>query len=325
VHRTIPRGIQRLRLPLVVIVLMATSTLAQTGTTIAGRISHPDGTPAPDAPVFAAVPGRNGQLREVASAVSGWDGQYRLTGLGAGEYVIGARLNARAPVTFYPGTASVDERRTVTVFDRIPAGGIDIWLEPLPQRYTVAGRIYWPEGRTIDNLAIEYGAPANPRMGIWYVFDPGGLFAIDGAPPGTMVLLARADSDAGPLIGIASTHVSVSEVDDIRIDLERPGSVEGRVLFTAPRPPSAEPRVALTHALLRVSPLYPVEDGAIDAAGRFRIAHARGHYTFAVSGLPEGWRVLRVRRNSREVPGGRVIVGAAEQVSGLELEVGPAR
>ncbi len=303
--------------------LFSASLTAQTGTSIAGRISHPDGTPAPDAPVFAASVGRNGSLREVASGVSGWDGQYRLTGVPPGEYVIGARLNARAPVTFYPGTATVAERRTVTVFDRVPAGGIDIWLEPLPQRYTVAGRIYWPEGRTVDNLAIEYGGPANPRMGIWYVFDPGGLFAIDGAPPGTMVLLARADSDAGPLIGMASTHVSVSEIDDIRIDLEHPGSVEGRVTFTVPRPASAEPRVALTHVLLRVSPLYPVEDGPIDREGRFRIPQARGHYTFAVSGLPDGWRVLRVRRGGRDVPGGRVTVGGAEQVSGLELVVGP--
>jgi hypothetical protein len=308
---------------LLALALLCTSTAAQTGTTIAGRISHPDGTPAPDAPVFAAVVGRDGALREVTSAMSGWDGQYQLTGVAPGEYVIGARLNARAPVTFYPGTAAVAERRTVTVFDRIPAGGIDIWLEPLPQRYTVAGRIYWPEGRTIDNLAIEYGGPANPRMGIWYVFDPGGLFAIDGAPPGTMVLLARADSDAGPLIGMASTHVSVSEIDDIRIDLERPGSVEGRVTFTMPRPASAEPRVALTHALLRVSPLYPVEDGPLDREGRFRIAQARGQYTFTVSGLPDGWRVLRVLRSGRELPGGRVTVGVAEQVSGLELVVGP--
>jgi hypothetical protein len=138
-----------------------------------------------------------------------------------------------------------------------------------------------------------------------------------------MVLLARADSDAGPLIGMASTHVSVSEIDDIRIDLERPGSVEGRVTFTVPRPASAEPRVALTHALLRVSPLYPVEDGPLDREGRFRIAQARGQYTFTVSGLPDGWRVLRVLRSGRELPGGRVTVGVAEQVSGLELVVGP--
>ena len=304
---------------------MCASAHAQSGTTIAGRISHPNGTPAPDAPVVASVVGQNGALREVAATRSEWDGQYRLTGVPPGDYVIGARLNAGAPVTFYPSTATIAERRIVTVFDRIPAEGIDIWLEPLPQRYNVAGRIYWPEGRKIDNLAIEYGGPTNTRMGIWYVFDPGGLFAIDGAPPGTLVLLARADSDAGPLVGMASTHVSVSAIEDVRIDLARPGSVEGRVTFAAPLPAGTRARIALTHTLLRVSPLYPVEDAAIDADGRFRVPEARGQYAFTVTGVPQGWRVRRVRRGGRDVPGGRVTVGAAEQVSGLELVVGPAR
>jgi hypothetical protein len=305
--------------------LTAAAVSAQGGTTLSGRISHPDGTPAPDAPVFAATVGPNGAIREVAMTTSEWDGQYRMRNVPAGTYVIGARLNARAPMTFYPGTAAVAERRLVTVFDGVPAEGIDVWLEPLPQRYNVAGRIYWPEGRTIDNLSIEYGGPANPRMGIWYVFDPGGLFAIEGAPPGTMVLLARADSDAGPLIGLASTHVSVGPIDDIRLVLEPAGSVEGRVVFEAPRPAGAEPRVTLTHTLLRVSPLYPVEDAAVRADGGFLVREARGHYAVTVTGLPDGWRVRRVRRNGRDVADGRVIVGAAERVSGLELVVGPAR
>lgn len=306
--------------------LLSTSAVAQApSTSIAGRISHPDGTPAADAPVFAAVAGPNGALRDVATAITEWDGQYRLTGVPPGDYIVGARLNRTAPITFYPGTSRVADRRAVTVFDRVPAEGIDLWLEPAPQRYTVSGRIYWPEGRTVENLAIEYGGPTNPRMGIWYVFDPGGLWAIDGAPPGTLVLLARADSDAGPLIGMASTHVSVGHVEDIRITLEPPGAVTGRVTFTTPPPAEAEPRVRLVHALLRVSPLYPVEDAAVAADGRFSVGSARGHYTIEITGLPGGWRVQRVRRQGRDVSGGRVSVGPAETVSGLELVVGPGR
>jgi hypothetical protein len=308
------------------IALLCAPIAAQTPTTsIAGRISHPDGTPAPGAPVFAAVAGPNGALREVASATSEWDGQYRITGVPPGEYIIGARIRAGAPVTFYPGTALAADRRAVPVFDRVPAEGIDLWLEPLPQRYTVSGRIYWPDGRSVENLAIEYGGPTNPRMGVWYVFDPGGLFAIDGAPPGPMVLLARADSNAGPLIGMSSTHVSVGHIDDIRITLEPPGSAAGRVTFTAALPAGTEARVRLVHALLRVSPLYPAEEAVVGPDGRFRVEQARGHYTVTVTGVPDGWRVQRVRRAGRELAGGRVIVGPAETVSELELVVGPAR
>ena len=234
--------------------------------------------------------------------------------------------SARAPagsrrLTYYGGIVT-GERRTITVFDGVPAEGIDIWLQPLPQRYAVSGRVHWPDGRSIDNLVIEYGGPSNPRKGIWYIFDPGGLFHIEGVPPGPMVMLARADSDAGPLIGMASTDISVAPVEDVRIGLDRPGSIEGRIV-----PPRALPagfstgQVVLVHSLLRVSPLYPQESGAIGPDGRFRIASARGVYTFALEGVPDGWRITRLRRAGRAVTA--VTVGPAETVTGVELEVGP--
>ena len=296
---------------------------AQSASTIAGRISLPDGTPAPGVAVFAAVSGRDGRLRDVAETVSEWDGQYRLSGVAPGQYVIGTRATRQAPPTYYPSVSDAAERRVVTLFDSVPAEGIDIWLHPLPQRYAVSGRVYWPDGQSIDNLVIEYGGPANPRQGLWYVFDPGGLFHIEAAPPGTMVMLARADSDAGPLIGMASTDISVAPVEEVRIVLERPGSIDGRIVFQRPLPPgSAAAQVVAVHSLLRVSPLYPVESGAIVPDGRFRIPIARGIYTFALAGVPAGWRVTRVRRAGRDV--GSVTVGPAEAVTQVELTVAPA-
>jgi hypothetical protein len=297
---------------------------AQAVTTIAGRISQPDGTPAAGVRVFAAAATGNQRLRHVAETVSEWDGQYRLAGVPPGRYVIGAEGGVRSSLSYYPSTAEASASHTITVFEGVPAEGIDIWLQPLPQRYMVSGRVYWPEGHSIDNLVIEYGGPSNPRKGLWYVFDPGGLFTIDGVPPGTMVMLARADSDAGPLIGLASTDVSVAPVEDVRIVLDRPGSIAGRVRFERPLPAAVQvPGIVLVHHLLRVSPLYPVESGSIEPDGRFRIAGVRGVYTFAVDGLPEGWAVTRARHAGREIADG-ISVGPAEAVTGVELTVGPA-
>ncbi|HEY1306457.1 MAG TPA: hypothetical protein VGF24_23045 [Vicinamibacterales bacterium] len=42
-----------------------------------------------------------------------------------------------------------------------------------------------------------------------------GLFTVGGVAPGTLVLLATADSDRGPLRGIASTDVRVGDVEDL--------------------------------------------------------------------------------------------------------------
>jgi hypothetical protein len=301
---------------------------AQSATTISGRISQPDGTPAAGAMVFAAVIGRDGRLRRVAETVSEWDGQYHLAGVGQGQYVIGARrvttmASAAVAATYYPSVAIADARHAIAVFDGVPVEGIDIWLHPLPQRYSVSGRIHWPDGGPVENLAIEYGGPSNPRKGIWYVFDPGGLFNIEGVPPGTMVMLARADSAAGPLVGMASTDVSVAPVEDVRIVLDRPGSIDGRVVFQRPLPSGTSPHVVLVHRLLRVSPLYPIESGSVDPDGRFRVPSARGVYTFAVEGLPDGWRVTRALRNGRVIGAGGVTVGPAQALTGVELTVGP--
>jgi hypothetical protein len=351
-------------LGVILCVLLAIDAAAQDRNTIAGRISLPDGTPAPGASVFVAVGDRSKRLRIVAETISEWDGRYQLNGIAAGQYIIGARRNPQSAATLYPGVEDAappgvkdaappgvkdaappgvkdaappgvkdaappgvrdaEHQRKVAVFEGLPTEGIDIWLLPAPQRYTVSGRIYWPEGRSIENLAIEYGGPTNPRKGVWYVFDPGGIFGIDGAPPGTMVLLARADSDAGPLIGMVSTDVSVASVEDVRIVLDRPGNVEGRVVLRRPPPAGhAVSRVTLTHTLLRVSPLYPAEESAVDGEGRFRIPSARGEYEFLIDGLPAGWRVIEVRRNGRVLPAGRVSVGPGETVREIELVVGP--
>jgi hypothetical protein len=304
--------------------LLSVDIPAQSLGTIAGRISNPDGTPAPDAPVFAAVADRDGRLRVVAEAVSAWDGRYELRMVPAGQYVVGARSNPRSSVTLYPGVADDAPRRTVRVFDGVPTEGIDVWLQPAPQRYSVSGRVFWPEGRDISNLAIEYGGPAAERSGIWYVFDPGGLFTIEAAAAGAMVMLARADTADGPLMGMAATDVSVAPVEEVRITLERPGSLEGRLVFERPLPAGRRAsRVVLIHTLLRVSPLYPVEDAAVDPDGRFRVPSARGEYAFRVDGLPAGWGVARVRRNGRDAAGGRVIVGPGETLAGIEVVVAP--
>jgi hypothetical protein len=301
---------------------LVASPLAQQQTTIAGRISRPDGTPAADVQVFASIRDGRGGLHPVARGVTEWDGRYRLAGLAAGRYVVGARATPQSPPTYYPN--DLEPARDVALFAGVPAEGIDIWLQPLPRRHTVSGRLHWPSSREVQNVMIEYGGPANPHKGIWYVSDPGGLFTIENVPPGTMVMLARADTDAGPLIGLASTEVSVAGVEEVAILLEPPGSIDGRIAFERPLPAGVTvSRVVLTHALLQVSSIYPAEAGTVDATGRFRIDSARGVYSVGVDGLPPGWAVRRVRQGGRNVARDRVTVGPGATAT-VELFVGPA-
>lgn len=107
------------------------------------------------------------------------------------------------------------------------------------------------------------------------------------------MLLVRADSEHGPLAGGASTQVNVGAVDDLRLTLDRPGTIDGRIIAAVPA--SARPRtIALRQTLVDVSVLYPVPEGPIGPDGRFQVRNAFGEYEFELRGLPTGMRIKSV-------------------------------
>jgi len=307
---------------------------------IAGRIAEPDGIPAPDVQVIAAVRrGAGHVLLHETRTIAEWDGRYRITGLPPGEYLVvilpgtstdpnRMRANAerRAPEsssatrpffepTFYPGVTTDAAAETVTVFEGIPVDGIDTWLMP-GERHSISGRVLWPEGRVAENIVIEYANLTAQRTGLWTVPEPGDLFRITGVPRGTVVLLARADSDRGPLAGVVTTEVNVDEIDDLELRLGTPGVVEGRIVYEASVP--AAKQIVLKQRLLPVSPLYPTPESAVSPDGRFQIVNALGSFQFEVPGL----RVLRVSQHGRDITNGEVRVALGESLTGFEVLVG---
>ena len=315
-------------------------TMRRTGR-IAGRIVRPDGTPAPGAQVMVALrDGADIALLSDFRAISEWDGRYDIAGVPPGEFLLIVMPPSApepapslpvdvspAPLQFeptlYPGVPRSEAGGTVPVYEDVATEGIDVWLMPAPQRFTVSGRVFWPEGLQVENIAIEYGGAPGVRSGVWYVEDPGGLFTLEGISQGTLVLLARADSSRGPLIGLAATEVLLGPVEEVRLDLLTPGSVSGRIVAARPLPAGTSPRVSLTHTLLSVSALFPTEEAVAASDGRFHIPHARGAYAIGVQGLPPGWRVHRVQRRGAALPDDRLLVGSGEEITDLEIDVGP--
>jgi hypothetical protein len=313
---------------------------------IAGRVAEPDGIPAPDVQVFAAVRRGTEHVRlSDTRTVTAWDGRFHIAGLPPGEYLVvilpGAstdpnRMRAsaerRAPesssaarpffeTTFYPGVTTIATAETVTVFEGVPADGIDTWLIP-GERHSIAGRILRPEGVIAENIVIEYANLTAQRSGIWTVPEPGDLFRITGVPPGVVVLLARADSDRGPLAGVVTTHVNVDEIDDLELRIDRPGLVEGRVIYEPEVPVSMRvSRVGLRQRLLPVSALYPAPESDIAADGRFRL-EALGSFSFDLPGSSGALRVTRVLQHGRPIADGQLRVMSGDHITGLEVMVG---
>ncbi len=302
---------------------------------IAGRVIHADGVAAEGARVAVYAMREGAPAGIVATATSAYDGRYQVNNLPAGEFAVGVtpqrvrgfggdsrRLTSPPMETLYPGTTDRLKAEPIEVFDGTATEGIDVWLEPAAQRYSISGRALWPEGAGVERVVIEYGG-SGVHQGIWYVDDPGGLFTIDGASRGTYVLLARADSSTGPLMGIAATNVVNDSVHDVRLTLRKPGQVEGRLVVegTAGPDPSTL-RLTPVQALLMLSPLYPVADATPDSTGRFTMPHLLGTFTIAVNGLPPGWRVRRVTRGGVTLADHRITVMGGERVTGIEVLVG---
>ncbi len=307
--------------PVIVAFLVLATAVAGQGNrgSIAGRIITPDGPPAADVQVFVA---RSGQLQSpVARTRSAWDGLYQITGLPPGEFVVGAYTDP-AVVTLYPGVPERDPAQLVTVFDGVPAEGIDIWLLPAPRRFSVAGRVTDAQGRGFRNVDIEYGGPDATQAGLWSVRHPDGYFTIESVPSGTLVLLARAESPEGLLMGIASTEVTLGAVEDVRLTLGKPGTIEGRITPERGQlPAGVRPRVALVQTLLRSSAIYPDETASAGSDGAFRIENLLGHLRIEVRDLPAGWSVTRILRDGRTLPDPRLTLSSGEMIGGLEIKI----
>jgi hypothetical protein len=292
---------------------------AQERGSIAGRIITPDGAAAPDVEVFVAP--RNEPRSPLARTRSAWDGRYEVTGLPSGSFLVGASAGAGL-MTLYPGVEESGPAALVNVFDGVPAEGIDIWLLPSPRRFAVSGRVTTAAGGGVRNADIEYGSPGGAAAGIWSVTHPDGLFTIESTPGGTLVLLVRAHTPAGLLMGIASTEVTLGAIDDVRIVVVRPGRIEGRILSEqAPIPGSLRPRVALVQTLLTPSALYPDETVVVDAAGSFRIDNIVGQFRVEVRDLPPGSTLTRVLRNGRPLGSEPLTVRPGETVGEVVLEL----
>lgn len=313
--------------------------------TLSGRVVRPDGAAAPGIDV-ALARRRGSELIAIADTrtTTAWDGRYEMHDLPPGQYLLLAsgiastpkhlsqteqaafEINATRPHDFirtlYPGVPATDAGAMIRLLEGVVSDGVDLWLAPA-RRFSISGRVLAPDATAVDRVTIEYGNPADTRASVWTVSDPGGVFTIDGVAPGTVVLLATAESTRGRLMGIASTDVRVGGVEDLSLRLETPGEVEGRVTFPTDLPASSRStRITLMPRLLRVSPLYSIPEATIEADGRFRLTNALGEYEIVIPDLARGLRITSVARSGNTLAGNRIGVTAGETTAGVSVTVG---
>jgi hypothetical protein len=314
-----------------------------TGAVIAGRILDEDGAPFAGALVEALlthVESGTTSLYSVATSQTDDRGEFRLFGLGAGEYYVSAQDPAFRAVsspkgvlhyspTYYPGTPLADQAKRLAVGAGADPPRIEFRIQVVaPAR--ISGQLLTFDGRqlasgTVVMSSIEGdGVPVAQPEHITML--PDGRFTFEQVLPGHYQIRARGvtDSAAASLFAVYPIEVLGTDVDGIALTL-RPGAlVEGRVGVEnkhGTKPP------ALT--LLRVR--APSVDGntfgdaltgTVQTDGSFSIRGVmNGSHQIVVEGLEPPWVLKSVMLHGADVTDLEVPLTPFEQIHDLRVTI----
>ncbi|OFW03410.1 MAG: hypothetical protein A3H96_20600 [Acidobacteria bacterium RIFCSPLOWO2_02_FULL_67_36] len=278
---------------------------------IVGQIRDEDDKPFTGATVEALVSRtQQGQPRLVAIASTQSDdrGEFRLTGLPAGQYYVTAFDPAftnvgdetgvlRYTPTYYPGVPYVEQAERVSVVPNADSKRLVFRLRIVrPAR--VSGTIGTEDSRQLITGAVIMspihgeGLSAVPSQDVMIL--PDGSFSFKNVPPGNYQIRARGETDPQGTSSFATFRILVEghDITNLVMTLLPGASVEGTVSLEAGRAAAAP---AVTGLRVRA----PFTDGTsfgdsltgtVQADGSYRIRGIMpGNHVIIVEGLPESW------------------------------------
>jgi hypothetical protein len=277
------------------------------GAVIVVRIADEFGDPAPGYRITAFQPrftdGRR-TLAAVQNDVQGSTddrGELRLSGLAPGEYYVAASVNpspvsppAKAPQTFYPGTASETDAQPVTV-----ALGEEIGVSfPLATaRGARISGVVEGAGRRLPTLRLE-----RRTLGMTTIVDvnlsPDGRFTASNLVPAEYVITALGETETGLL----RFRVSGEDLEGLVLTMRRQAPLRGRFTFDT-SPPSGP--AALATSLRPVTTdgtarlIQPVAQVKTDWS--FDVPYAFGIGVLRFDSQPRGWFLKAIRLDGVDV------------------------
>lgn len=284
-------------------------------------------------------------------------GIYRLFGLPAGRYIVGAgganygRLGAASkyPMTYFPGVTDEKLARAIEITEGSEITEIDIRLGGAKKGYEAIGRIVDAEsGKPISQVSL-FCAGFPPSSFIGRVSsDAKGEFRFSGMPPGQYVIQLSSNYDM--LFGNQSEHyadevkleVIDANVTELLIQAKRGISLSGVV--TVEGIPEQKGKINLGQMMI-MGIVQRQKAGASDESENrsssttdFSRAKLNGDGTFRLMGLPPGKvvgfnltnlsngstpTVIRMEHNGTDISTG-VDIRSGETVSGVKVVIASA-
>ena len=320
------------------------SLVLQRAGTIPGRIEDEDGTPLAGAQVEALSlrsSDRRPALLSAAQTSTDDRGEFRLSGLPAGQYYVVARDAAfaragddggalRYPPTYFPGVIAAAEAKAVSVAAGSDSPRAEFRIRIIKPSH-VSGLLKTADKRALISGAVVLvprdGAAVQPVPSEDVDIRPDGRFRFRNVPPGQYQLRARAAIDPAQVLQFGSYAVSVKageDLPDLVVDLAPGAVIYGQVEWIGKGggSPAARRGLRVRAPFADGTSFGDVLTGDVAPNGTFRLRGVMtGSHFFVIEGLPEPWALTGVRVRGRDTQLHPIDVHEGEQLQNVQLIV----
>jgi 5-hydroxyisourate hydrolase-like protein (transthyretin family) len=310
------------------------------GGAIAGRVRGANGAPCEAAEVEALRPQLVGELSilvPIGGAQTDADGRFRIDGLPAGSYYVGAFDPVHDVVdsagqltwahTYYPGVWAVSEAKRVT----IESGQVMPDLEFAIRRTTrvrLSGRLAGPDRGQLRSASVVLRSAFDDAMttvsvSVAAVVKPDGSFAFVNVPPGRYQLRAQAiaTGENRQLFATFAVAIEGRDVGNVLMNLGPGARISGRLQVEtgAQLSPDDVGRVWATAPSSDTSSAAGLTKTLVGRDGTFVLDTPAGPRLIRLEGLPDSWSLHRVTWRGQDITDTPLDLDPGEEVRDVSL------
>jgi len=323
------------------------------GAVITGRVTDSNGKPLVEQRVELTRLDDRGQPARGAPGFSPYAnstddrGIYRIYGLQAGRYLVGAGFAQREgsitvtvnrtyyQLTYHPDTTEQSKAKVIDVSEGFEATGIDIKMADAKKTYDVFGRVVNADtGQPMAGVRMSFGSlmDGGKRIGPTGSFgnqtDAQGEFHIPGVLPGKYAVFASREPDGDLYSEPVLFEIGDEDVSGLVVRMRRGGSISGVAVIEGINDP------AILSKLSQIEVYANVRSEELSSPSGLR-ANIGPDGSFALRGAPPGmarlsiffraetprFSILRIERDGAAQREG-VQINPGEQVTGVRIVIG---
>ena len=324
------------------------------GAVITGRVTDANGKPLVEQRVELTRLDDRGQQARRAPGFSPYAnstddrGIYRIYGLQAGRYLVGAGFAQREgsimltvnrayyQLTYHPDTTEQSKAKVIDLGEGFEATGIDIKMADAKKTYDVFGRVVNADtGQPMAGVRMFLGTlmDGGKRLGAYGSFgtqsDAQGEFHVPGVLPGKYAAFASPERDSDLYSEPVLFEIGDEDVTGLVVRMRRGGSISGVAVIEGTNDP------AILSKLPQIQVYANVRSEELSAPSG-RSANVGTDGSFALRGVNPGmarlnifyraetprFSILRIERDGAPQREG-VQINPGEQVTGVRIVIGP--